>query len=445
MRIGIVLAFGCVFMLGCEDENDCCIAPPSNAFDGELQWVKVMGGSGDETGTAVIGTSDGGFAVLGSTNSQDGDVTDATYEVSDYWLLKFDTDGVLQWNRTYGGSGEDLGQSLVQTQDGGYILTGYAQSADGDGSNNEGFHDTWIIKVDATGTIEWERSFGFSGHDHSYDILELDDGYLFVGFLDITAARADGYDEKGASSRHGVGEFWAIKVDFNGGILWRKYFGGTNNDRAHAVVEAPDGGFVLAGFSESDDFDITNPKGSYDFWVLKINETGELVWRNNYGGSGIEIAQDIITTDDGGYIVAGYANSNDGQLSNLLGESDAWLVKIDAFGEVIWTRTMGGSQYDAAWGIANGTIGNVWVVGNSKSGDYDLTENQGENDIWVTRVGAEGILNWQASFGGSQLDFGYDVARASDGGILVVGSSNSPEFEGAASHGGTDMVIMKIK
>jgi len=201
--------------LGCStDSNQSITLEPETQteFIGEVEWVKNFGGSGEETAQAITATTDGGFAILGYSNSMDGDITNKTTDVNDYWLLKLDTEGNLEWNKTYGGSKDDRGQSLALTSDGGYMLTGYAMSDDGDGSNNEGFHDNWILKLDASGNLEWEKSFGFSGHDHSYDIIQTQDGgYFFIGFLDITAARADGYDEKGQFlTRHGVGEFWGF-------------------------------------------------------------------------------------------------------------------------------------------------------------------------------------------------------------------------------------------
>ncbi|UWX55070.1 hypothetical protein NYZ99_20720 [Maribacter litopenaei] len=131
-------------------------------FKGTVEWIKNFGGSGEDTGQAIIQTLDGGYAILGFSNSVDGDITDKELEVHDYWLLKLDADGNLQWNKTYGGSKDDRGQSLVQTFDGGYALTGYAMSDDGDGSVNNGFHDNWLLKLNASGDIEWEKSFGFS-------------------------------------------------------------------------------------------------------------------------------------------------------------------------------------------------------------------------------------------------------------------------------------------
>ncbi len=348
------VVMGVFFLVSCSTDTDDTFEniQATRQFSGEIDWVANFGGSGEETPRAVIATDDGGFAILGYTNSTDGDLEGKALAVNDYWLLKLDGDGVMQWNKTYGGSKEDLGQSIAQTLDGGYILTGYAMSDDGDCTQNNGFHDNWILKLDALGTIQWQKSFGFSGHDHSYDIIQTDDGgFFFVGFLDITSARADGYTEKGNSlTRHGVGEFWGTKLDAEGTIEWRRYYGGTNNDRAHAVVQASDGGFVMAGFSESNDYDVSNSKGSYDFWVLKIDRMGNLVWERSFGGSGIEVSQDIAKTSDNAYVVTGSTFSTDKDVSKNNGASDVWLIKIDDQGGLLWENTLGGSGFDAAEG-----------------------------------------------------------------------------------------------
>jgi hypothetical protein len=420
---------------------------PANQFLGELEWIKSFGGTGEETAQAVIETADGGYAILGYTNSTDGDIQDKSLNVNDYWLLKLDADGNLQWNKTYGGSKDDRGQSLVQTLDGGYALTGYAMSDDGDGSVNNGFHDNWVLKLDASGTIEWEKSFGFSGHDHSYDILQTTDGgYFFTGFLDITSARADGNTEKsGTLTRHGVGEFWGTRINKIGDVEWRGYFGGTNNDRAHGAVQSEDLGFVMAGFSESNDFDISDTQGSYDFWLVKVDDKGNMLWERSFGGSGIEIAYDIAKTDDNAYVVVGNTFSTDGDISATKGESDIWLIKVDDAGRLIWEKSFGGSQFDAAQAVTPSKNGGFFVIGNSKSSDADTTENAGENDIWIIKIDAEGNLVWQKSFGGDNIDFGFDIVENSDGSVLLVGETSSTNFTSLTAKGKSDLIVIKVK
>ncbi len=444
----LILAIA-LFFFSCSDDDSVI---PDNGYDealflGEIDWVKSFGGSDEETAQSVIHTNDGGYAILGYSKSTDGDLAGKSTPVNDYWVLKLDEEGNADWSKTYGGSKDDRGQAIIQTSDGGYAVTGYAMSDDGDGSNNEGFHDNWILKLDELGAIEWEKSFGFSGHDHSYDLLQTaDGGFFFAGFLDITAALDDGTYYKGNFlTRHGVGEFWGTKIDANGNLEWRSYYGGTNNDRAHAVIEADDGGFVMAGFSESEDYDISNTKGSYDFWIIKLSATGELLWERSFGGSGIEIAYDIAKTDDGAYVVTGNTFSTDKDISMNHGESDIWLIKIDDNGKLLWEKTFGGSQFDAAQGVSTAYDGGFIITGNSKSIDGDVSENQGENDIWVLKTDSDANLIWQGSFGGSNLDYGFDAVENLDKSILLVGESSSDDFTNLINKGLSDVVIIKIR
>ncbi len=412
-------------------------------FKGSVNWIHNFGGTGSEAGHAVINTSDGGFAVLGYSSSTDGDINDQSMPDADYWLLKFNAAGEMEWNRTYGGSKDDRGQSVVQTKDGGYALIGYAMSNDGDGSRNEGFHDNWIVKLDAAGNIEWERSFGFAGHDHSYDLLQTaDGGFFFVGFLDVVASGGEGGAKGYSHTLHGVGEFWGTKVDAAGNLEWRRYFGGTNNDRAHAVALANDGGFVMTGFSESDDaFSAT--KGSYDFWVLKIDPKGELVWDRRFGGSGIDISYDIANTDDGAYVITGHTFSTDTDVSGNHGGSDLWLIKVDDLGNLIWERTFGGTGFDMGRSVSQGTDGGFILAGNSRSTDGDLTANKGQNDMWVLKTDSEGHMVWQYSVGGAGLDFGFSATEHNLG-ILLAGESSSTDLLDLQNKGLSDLVILEF-
>jgi len=436
-------------LISCNADDDTILSETdlSESFQGEVVWIKNFGGSGDDTAQSVIETTDGGYAVLGYTNSTDGDLQGKAQNVNDYWLLKLDSDGNLQWSKTYGGSKDDRGQAIIQTLDGGYAITGYAMSDDGDGSNNNGFHDNWILKLNAQGNLEWEKSFGFSGHDHSYDLVQTTDGgFFFVGFLDITSALADGTYYKGNSlTRHGVGEFWGTKIDASGNLEWRSYYGGTNNDRAHAVVEADDGGFVMAGFSESEDFDISQSRGSYDFWVVKITMTGELVWERSFGGTGIEIAYDIAKTDNNSYLITGHTFSTDQDIASHNGEADSWLIHVNDQGHLIWENTYGGSLFDAAQSVKSISDNQILIAGNAKSDPLGEIPNSGENDMWIAKTDLQGQLLWQKTFGGSALDFGFDALEDQEQNLILVGSSDSPDFQGLDNKGGTDLIVIKLQ
>ncbi len=438
-----------LLLLSCSSDDVISVdaeLPDDTRFSGEVEWIRNYGGSGSEEARSVVATSDGGFAVFGSTNSMDGELAGKSSAVNDYWLLKFDAGGNLQWHQTYGGSKDDRGQALVQTSDGGYAVVGYAMSDDGDGSQNQGFHDQWVLKLTSSGEIEWEKSFGFAGHDHAYDLVQTDDGgYFFSGFLDVVASGGAGNTEKGNFlANHGVGEFWGTKIDAQGNLEWRKFFGGTNNDRAYGLVTSSDGGYIMTGFSESDDSDISNTKGSYDYWVVKVDSGGTLVWQRSFGGSGIDVSYDIEKTSDNAYVVVGHSFSTDQDIGSNHGESDIWLIKISESGELIWENSFGGAAFENANSVKQTEDGGYLIAGNSRSNDQDLEENLGENDIWVIKTDAQGALKWQKSLGGTGIDFGFDVMEYGQNGILLVGQSGSPDFNPESHKGGTDLVIIKI-
>ena len=438
--ITIVVAF--FLLISCIDDEFTLIPI---TLTGEIEWQKTFGGSNDDIARGIIETIDGGYAVIGYTNSIDGDITDKLVEENDFWVLKLDIDGNIEWQKTYGGSGDDVGRAIIQTNDGGYAITGPSKSSDGDGSTNEGQHDHWILKLDAQGSIQWEKSYGFAGHDHSQSIMQTNDGGYFIGgYLDVDAS--GGLGNETITTKHGVGEFWAQKLDSNGDLQWRRYFGGSNNDRIYKVLQAHDGNIMLVGSSESEDFDINNSNGSYDFWILKIDTKGEMLWEKSFGGSGIDNAYAATTTNDGNYIIVGSAISNDGDISASKGNSDVWAIKIDDNGNLLWEKSFGGSGFDAAFAISKNTIGfdSYVIAGNSKSSDADTTMNNGENDYWVLKIDGSGNLLFEKSLGGSALDFANGVVETSDQKIVVVGETESTDKDIISNHGKKDIWIVKI-
>lgn len=454
-----------LFILACSDDNGDLPDPIGNdpdteepdndddnaTFDFTIAFTNVFGGSQDDTFHDVKATNDGGFIALGYSQSIDGDITDNANQVNMYWLVKTDSSGNIQWSKTYGGTNDDRGEEVIQTSDGGYALSGYSRSNDGDVSGNEGFQDHWIVKLDAQGEIQWEKNYGFSGSDQAFSIIQTSDGgYFTSGFLDVTASGGEGDDllesENDAETRavqHGVGEFWGHKLDANGNKEWRRYFGGTNNDRAYAAVQADDGGILMVGASESDDFDISNPKGSYDFWVVRINATGELLWERSFGGSEIDIAFAITKSQDGNYVIAGDTRSNDGDVSSFNGNADVWVIKINDQGTLLWEKTLGGTDFDSARAIT--TIPNGFAItGSSRSNDIDVTENNGQNDFWIAILDTNGNLQNQRSIGGDGIDFGLGISSNAQGEIIIAGETQSTNGPLTSTNGSLDAVLIKM-
>ncbi|NQY06891.1 MAG: hypothetical protein HRT68_12065, partial [Flavobacteriaceae bacterium] len=221
----------------------------------------------------------------------------------------------------------------------------------------------------------------------AYSVIATSDNGLFmVGFLDITASGGAGNDFSGNTTQHGVGEFWAHKLDANGNLEWRRYFGGTNNDRAYDVIETLDNGYIIAGAAESLDFDISSPNGSYDFWVIKVNNQGGLVWEKSFGGSGFDSARAIKPALDGGIFVSGSTRSDDNHITQSFGQNDFWVLKLSSSGNLEWEQSLGGSGIDFSYDVLQTPDNKVIVVGSSDSTDNQVTGNHGDQDGWIVKL-----------------------------------------------------------
>mgnify|MGYP001224470389 CR=1 FL=1 len=444
MRNLLIFIVFCFY--GCESINNLTGNYPdlenSDSFQGQLSWVKTFGGTNEDIAHAVIETSDGGFAVFGNTKSVNGNVTDKIIEESDFWLLKFNSEAELEWNKTYGGSGDDRGHSLIQMEDNGFMLLGYSQSIDGLGSNNEGQHDNWVIRIDEQGDFIWERSFGYAGHDHAYNIIKTSDGgALFNGFLDVTASNGAGNSISERSSRHGVGEFWCHKINSQGTLEWRNYYGGTSNDRSYDAIELVNGNFILVGTTESSDVDVSDSQGSYDVWVVMIDSQGNLLWEKTLGGSEIDGANAVLQDAQGNIVVLGNSFSTDGNISYPKGGSDFWIATLNKSGELLSEKSFGGSSFDLGKGLAFASNGDLWLAGYSRSNDGDVSLNQGDNDMLILRLSPDKIVLNSFSLGGLSVDLAHDIIELSSGKIIVVGETESIDGPFQGNHGNKDLVV----
>jgi hypothetical protein len=244
---------------------------------------------------------------------------------------------------------------------------------------------------------------------------------------------------------HGVGEYYGIKLNASGEKEWDVYFGGTQNDRVYDVLESNDRGLIMVGYSESSDFDVTDNHGSYDYWVLKINSTGNLVWKKSFGGSGLDQAYGIAKSVNNTYLIAGTSNSTDGDITSNKGNNDVWVVNIDDNGNKIWDRSFGGTGFDFANSISALSNGNFVISGHTRSSDLDINDNKGENDFWALIISPSGRLLWQKTFGGSSYDFAYDAKETKDKGIVIIGETESNDLDIDENKGIKDLLIIKVK
>ncbi len=456
-NIKTALALCLLFIISCSKEdknspltetvpNNESTTVISDTSQGKIKSILTIGGSNNDSAQAIVSTSDGGYAILGYTQSTDGDVTSKTNDSFDYWLLKYSAKNVLEWKKSYGGTADDRGFDLAHTKDGGFILIGRTNSINGDISNNAGFEDYWALKVNALGDIIWQKTFGFEGSDVGFSVIETNDGgYLFLGVLDVTASGGQGDSARSVTAKkHAGGDYWVVKVNIDGETSWTKYFGGSLTDTAEAIIQTKDNGYLIVGWSDSTDFDIKNNKGTYDFWIVKINSVGILEWEKNYGGTEIDEAFAIAASNDGNYLIAGTTRSNDKDISKNNGGADFWVIKITPLGEKIWEKNYGGTEFDVARSISKTKDGGFVLAGSSRSQDIDVTNNQGQNDGWVIKIDPKGDLKWEASIGGTNIDFLYDAVELTNKSIIAVGETFSNDGAIKENKGFSDVLITKI-
>ncbi|WP_299135866.1 hypothetical protein [uncultured Tenacibaculum sp.] len=427
-------------LLGCTKEG---ITFKSTSFLEQLDFVKTIGGSKNEVAKSVIKTPDGGYAILGYTQSNDIDFSQKNNTSFDYAVLKFSSDDKLEWKKTYGGSNDDRGEKIISTSDGGYAILGYTKSNDIDITNNAGDRDFWLVKLNPTGTIIWQKTFGYIGKDIGTTLIETDDnGFLIAGELDVTSSGGLG-NSKSSAIQHAGGDMWALKLNSLGAIEWSKYYGGTFTDTPHGIVKTDDG-YIIAGISDSSDVDITNNKGSYDFWVIKINKKGKLLWNKNFGGTEIDEAKAIVSTNDNNFLIVGNTRSTDKDVTNNKGGADLWVIKINSNGGLVWQKNFGGNNFDVGNSIKKMSDGNYLLSGSSRSADNGIT-NKGQNDAWILKISPDGSLLWQKTIGGTEIDFCYDVVELNNGTIVGVGESSSNNNDITNNKGFSDLLIIKYK
>jgi len=293
-----------------------------------IEWQRCLGGSYNDEALSVQQTVDGGYVVFGTIWSDDGDVS-GHHGGLDIWMVKLDSDGALAWQRCLGGSGGDILPCVRQTSDDGYIVVSATDSTDGDVSGNHGDLDIWVVKLDSSGAIEWQRCLGGSSRDSPSNVLQTSDGgYIVVGDTQSTDGDVAGY--------HGHIDIWVVKLDIGGAISWQRCFGGSMLELTEEVQQTSDGGYIFAGETESTNGDVIGIHGGFDVWLVKLDSDGAIAWQRCLGGSGSESTMHIQQTPDGGYIFAGGTDSTDGDVIGIhhfyhtgwVLYNDVWVVKL---------------------------------------------------------------------------------------------------------------------
>ncbi|WPO91524.1 T9SS type A sorting domain-containing protein [Chryseobacterium sp. HR92] len=400
-----------------------------------IEWQKALGGSQGESANDIQQTSDGGYIVAGNSMSTDGNMTN--HGDSDYWIVKLDASGTLQWQKSLGGSFYDSANSIQQTADGGYIVAGESSSADGDVTGNHGNPDYWIVKLDISGNIQWQKSLGGTNEDRANSVRQTaDGGYIIAGESDSTDGNVTG--------NHGNSDYWIVKLDASGSLQWQKSLGGTSYERCNSIRQTSDGGYIIAGASASTDGDITGNHGNEDFWIVKLDSSGILQWQQTLVGNLADSAESIQQTSDGGYIVAGGSNSANSEIPTVFGVSNYCVAKLDASGNTIWQKYFGGTGNDYPYSVQQTSDGGYIVAGGTSSVNGNITGNHGSNDYWVIKLDSSGILQWQKPLGGTVFDDAYSIQQTTDGGYIVAGQAYSTDGDVTGHHGSIDAWVVKL-
>jgi len=341
-------------------------------------WTKTFGGTDYDYGYSVQQTLDGGYIIAGCINCFgpiEGDV----------WLIKTDDSGDSLWTKTYGVSGYDYAYTVQQTTDEGYIMTGMTQSF---GANE---YDLWLLKTDASGDTLWTKTFGGGDIDAGNCVRQTSDGgYIITGYTYYLGT-----------------DLWLLKTNASGDTAWTKTFGGSDIDNGISVQQTADGGYIITGSTKS------FGAGEDDLWLIKTNASGGTVWTKTFGGSAADRGTSVQQTADGGYIITG------GTESFGAGGQDVWLIKTNASGDTTWTKTFGGNAAD--WGISvqQTADGGYIITGMAESFDV------GAGDVWLIKTNASGDTLWTKTFGGSDIDYAYSVQQTTDGGFIITGVTES--------------------
>ncbi|MGC4037084.1 MAG: BACON domain-containing protein [Chitinophagaceae bacterium] len=409
-----------------------------------LAWQKVLGGNGNDYGYSIIKATDGGYLLSGRTTSNNGDIT-STKGGIDMWVAKLDAAGSITWQKTYGGNADEYSVAAANTSDGGYVLTGFTLSNNnGDVGANHGNTDFWVLKINSTGTIQWQKTLGGTGDDRPNAITVTSEGN--IGVTGYTTSNNNG----DVGINHGGQDMWVLLIDNNtGDILTKKTFGGNGDESGKAIAPAPDGGLYVGGNTTSNNNgDVSTTKGGSDFWVLHLDKNLSIIWKNSFGGTNNEDINSLVVGPNTTLIASGSTKSSGtGDVAATKGGEDMWVLQINSTtGMLGWQKTFGGANGEVAKSALVKANGNIVVAGwtySNNSGDVDT--NHGAGEFWILGLSNNGNLSWKKAFGGDNEDLAYSIAEAADGVIIAGATMSKSSGDVGAGLGNSDVWLVKLK
>lgn len=349
-------------------------------FQGNIEWKKSLGSNADDNFYSIIQRADSSYIACGQSISSTFDFQ-GNYGHTDIWLVKLSKNGNVVWKRNYGGSLNDYARKIINTTDGGFAVVGTTESSDHDVVNSISFLDAWVLKFDNTEQLQWTRCLGGGSNEYGFSVKETSDGgFVICGNTTSYLTGANNY---------GMMDGFVAKLNSSGNILWQKTYGGTDNDHFRTVLITSNGNIVAAGETYSGDFDAVNNhyEGNRDYLVVYMNANGEKIWSNCYGGSNNDYSREVINSTDGNLVLSGETYSNDGNSTYTHGSSDYWIFKLNHSGQILWQKSYGGAEHDEPNCIIQTPDNGFLVVGNSASlNNGDVSGVHGDDDFWIVRL-----------------------------------------------------------
>jgi len=400
-----------------------------------LKWnIDIGGNNNTDSAGSVISVPDG-FLVCGIASAGDEKFNIPAGHGNDAFIVKYNSSGNLIWKHSYGGSGSDRFSRIIATQDGGFIAAGHSFSNDGDVSGNHGSGDAWIVKTDAAGNLQWQKCFGGSRDDYALAIIADPSGYTFSG--------AESSRDGDFANNFGDYDAWIVKISFTGNVIWQSTYGGSRFDEAGGLTRNNDGTYIFAGATTSNNQQVGNTHGgSLDTWVVKINSSGNIIWKKVYGGSGLDYCNSMTRTTDGNLVLAHGSNSSDGDV-NGTGSFVTWLLKLNSqSGDMIWSKTFSINGIDcASFGIFSTVDGGVVSLGvNGPAGDPSKA------DALLLAIDANGNKKWHKLLSGSNKDAALSGIEISGGSLIILSTSLSVDGDFAGgSNSSADVWITRFQ
>ncbi|WP_310554476.1 T9SS type A sorting domain-containing protein [Flavobacterium sp.] len=437
----------------------------------DILWEKSYGGKHAEFLFDAVPTPDYGFILAGSSiSNKNGNKSDNNKGDLDYWVWKMDEKGDLDWQKSFGGAGVDLLQSIKLTKDAGFILAGTSTSNSGEfkTQDSKGDADFWIIKLDAKGGEMWQKTIGGNGQEKLQSISRTTDGGYIIG--GSSASDKTPKDEKGTADKYGKTEnsqgnldYWVIKLKENGDIEWQKTIGGEYIDELKSIEQTKDGGYILGGYSNSPVSGNKTDKniGVGDYWIVKLDKIGTIEWQKTVGGDQDDNLFALTQTNDGGFIAGGNSNSGatDSKSKGNSNGTDFWVVKFDEKGEILWQETYNYGKTDVLTSIVENTDGTLLIGGYAQSevdsqktkdqsaiGMGKKTDKEGISDYIALKITAKGEEIWSQTVGSKGEEVLKKLLETRDGGYLLAGTSQGEKSRDKnTAIGGSDFWVVKLK